>query len=148
MQGARKLLWIFGPTVAVVCILGALYWFNNNLNPHYIAAKCERRVEASIDPATLRSWATNLLARYPAAKTNYGGPFPAMPGLKKIWEKSGPSVSILGGDAYEEEFVFVAWGAAAGHCGLSIGSPSFKPYIPEHGSRMWKPSVYFWRNFH
>ena len=134
---------------AIACGYGAFYWFNSNLNPHYIAARCELRIEQTIDPAALQSWATNLLAAHPEGSTYDNGKFRAFPGLNKIWEKDGPSgVSIQGGGKEEERFVFVTWGDAGGHWGLSIGATSFAPYIPEHGSRMWKPGIFFWRNFH
>jgi hypothetical protein len=113
-----------------------------------IAARCERRIEATVDPVALQSWAMNLLATYSIVKTNYGGPFAPYPGLKNIWEDAPPSVCILGGDTQGEEFVCVIWGAAAGRWGLSIGKPAFVPSMPARGGRMWKPGIYFWRDPH
>lgn len=117
-------------------------------SPSREAAKCERRVEAAVDAVALQAWATNLLDRYSLAKTNYGGPFPVYAPLKNIWDDAPPSVTIQGGGDQGEEFVYVFWGAAAGHWGLSIGKPSFVPSSRERGGRMWKPGVYFWRDFH
>jgi hypothetical protein len=130
------------------CAYGAVQWFNNTLNVRYIATKCERRIEKTADPLALQAWATNLLDHYSISKTNYGGPFPPFPALANVWERDGPITFILGGDGQEESFVCISWGAAAGHWGVSVGQPSFVPLIPEHGSRMWKPGIYFWQQLH
>lgn len=149
MQEFRKLLWLITILALVGCGYGVIQWFNENMNPRYIATKCERRIEETIDPAALQSWATNLLANHPDGSNYENGALRAFPGLKKIWKKGGPSgVSIQGGGREEDRFVFITWGDAGGHWGLSVGPTSFVPYIPQHGSRMWKPGVYFWRNFH
>jgi hypothetical protein len=117
-------------------------------SPSRMASDCERRVEARVDPVAVQAWATNLLDQYSITKTNYGGPFPLYPPLRNIWDQAPPSVAILGGDTQGEEFVCVIWGSAAGHWGLSIGKPGFAPSIPQRGGRVWKPGIYFWRDFH
>ena len=142
MRRSALLKVLLGSGVAGLLITGCYYDVN------YIAGRCERRVEKTVDPAALQVWATNLLDHYAITKTNYGGPFPAFPALKHIWDEAPPSVCILGGDNQGEEFVCVIWGSAAGHWGMSIGKLSFIPVIPERGGRMWKSGVYFWRDPH
>jgi hypothetical protein len=136
--------------IAILALLaaGGVWWFNNNLNPKFIARKCERRVETSVNPDALRSWSTNLLANHKVGQTNFMGPFDAPASLVSIWGASPPSVYIRGGYGGEEPFVFISWGAAAGHWGLSVGSPSFVPSSPTTGSRRWKPGIYFWEQYH
>jgi hypothetical protein len=140
-----------------IAILGKFFiaiWFAALLatgcgqTPSRMASDCERRVETRVDPVALQAWATNLLDQYSITKTNYGGPFPLYPPLKKIWDQAPPTVGILGGDTQGGEFVCVIWGSAAGHWGLSIGKPSFVPSIPQRAGRMWKTGIYFWRDFH
>ena len=133
---------LFAVCFAALVVSGCGY------SPSHMASQCERRVEASVDPVALQTWATNLLDQYSVTKTNYGGPFPLYPPLRNIWDKGSPNVGILGGDTQGEEFVCVIWGAAAGHWGLSIGKPRFVPSIAERRGRMWKPGIYFWRDFH
>jgi|SRR5208337_3539402 len=142
MNGASSVKFLTAICSAGFLVSGCGY------SPSWVAGQCERRVEASVDSHALQDWATNLLNQYSITKTNYGGPFPLYPPLKNIWDQAPPTVGLLGGDTQGEEFVCVIWGAAAGHWGLSIGRPSFVPSIPERGGRMWKPGIYFWRDFH
>ena len=143
-----KFVIILACFIAILCGFLGIEWVNSTQNVAHIAAKCQRRVEETVDPAALQAWAADLLDRYAAGKTNYGGPFPPFPPLAHVWERDAPSTFILGGDSGEESFVCVSWGAAAGHWGLSVGKPTFVPSIPAHGSKMWKPGIYFWQQLH
>src|SRR5438477_2038860 len=102
MRRRPYLFWIPGVVVLFIVGLAGIYWFNNTLNDRHIAAKCERRIEATVDPASLQAWAERLLREYSSAKTNYGGHFPPLPVLKNIWDKAPPTVCILGGDDQEK----------------------------------------------
>jgi hypothetical protein len=131
-----------------VCCCGGYLWLISKMNPRYVASGCESRIRRSVDPESLRAWATNLLARYPIGRTNYMGPFDPPPSLDHIWERGRPSVYIRGGYHDEEAFVFISWGAAAGHWGLSVGSPTFTPLDTSNGDKAWKAGIYFWHQFH
>ena len=147
MQSRSFFAWAAAFVVIAFCAWAGVQWFNNNLNTHFIASKCEHRVEQGVDPGNLQSWATNMLALYSVGHTNYMGPFDAPTGLNAIWRRSPPSVYIKGGYGGEAPYVFIFWGAAAGHWGLSIGRTNFVPAISAYGGRMWKPGIYFWEQF-
>ena len=135
--------------VIVVCGYAAVHWFKSHLDSGHIADQCERRVEQTIDPANLQSWATNLLQQYPPGHTNYAGPFALLAGLTNVWAQRQPSVYLREANNGEEQYVYVFWGSGGlGHWGLSIGSPKFVPTNPRNGSREWKPGIYFWRDPH
>ena len=139
----RKIIYVI---LVVGCLFGFVTWSNNTLNVGHIASKCESQVRETIDPNALQTWATNLLAAYTPGATNWG--IPPYPGLAHIW-KDPPSVYISVAVDREESFVCVRWGGGTvGHWGIAIGRASFVPEIPEHGSQLWIPGVYFWRNFH
>jgi hypothetical protein len=145
-KGSRP-LWFLLALAVIASGYGVVQWLKNSFDVPYVISKCERRIVKTIDPSALQAWATNLLDHYPIGRTNYNGPFRPMAGLEKIWEVP-PSVCILGGQQGEEPFVCIRWGAAAGHWGLSVGSASFVPHIPEDRSKIWKPGVYFWQDLH
>ncbi len=133
----------------VVCGYAVVRWFRNHLDSGHIADQCEQRIERTIDPATLQSWATNLLQQYPPGRTNYTGPFVLPVGLGDVWEQGKPSVYLREATNGEEEYVYVFWGSGVlGHWGLSVGSTTFVPMNPKSGTRMWKPGIYYWRDPH
>lgn len=144
----RTMLMLAGIGFIATCFCAAVLWFNNTMNPQYIAATCERRTESGVDPEVVRAWATNLLKQYAVGSTNYMGPFDPPVNLCGIWKRSRPSAFIRGGYDYEEPYMFVVWGAAAGHWGLSVGSPTFVPPDASQGDRLWRRGIYFWRQPH
>jgi hypothetical protein len=149
MKHIRFLTILVTLTVVVVCGYAALQWFRSHLDSGSIADQCERRIEKTIDPTMLQSWATHLLQQYPPGRTNFAGPFALPTGLANVWEQGKPSVYLREATNGEEEYVYVFWGSGVlGHWGLSVGSPTFVPKNPKSGTRMWKPGIYFWRDPH
>ena len=131
--------------LACGCIIASCMQY---MDPAKEAEDCQSRIEKEVDPGPLQNWATNLLATYSLARTNYNGPFPLPSILKRRCGGTLPSISTQGADGREEAFVYVVWGAAVGHWGISVGSPTFTPAMPEHGDRPWKPGIYFWKDLH
>ena len=140
--------WIVVVALVVALATGCVLWLDRSFNPQSVAMRCERKIQEKVDPIALQSWATNLLQQYAPERTNYAGPFVAPVSLQSIWHRSGPSVYIRGGYHDEAPYVFISWGAAGGHWGLSVGSPTFVPANPSDGTRKWREGIYFWEQLH
>src|SRR5690349_10330568 len=109
-------IWLTTIAAVIFSFLALIYWLKANLDSHYIAHRCERRIERGLDPDVLRVWATNLLASYPPDRTNYSGPFQLPVGLDRIWSRGHPQVLLRARRNNEEQHVYVFWGSGVlGH---------------------------------
>jgi hypothetical protein len=138
--------WLLVSVLVLALGAASIHWLNNNLNAQRMARQCQKRVEATVNPTVLQSWAVNLLITGSNTPANR-----QMPSLKSAWPREEPYVGVRrSGDS---SYVEVSWGAGTlrsdCHWGLAVGSPTFVlPQYPGQQSRAWKPGIYFWQGLH
>ncbi len=142
----NKVKWLLGSLFVLALSAASVHWFNENLNAQHMANSCQERVEASVDPVMLQSWALNLLKDGSNTPLNR-----RLPSLDSAWPREKPQVGVRLQGA--TNYVLVSWGAETlrDDCrwGLAIGSPTF--VIPQYSgwkSRAWKPGIFFWQYLH
>jgi len=144
-RSKKTIKWLFGCLILLLLAVGILAWYNANLNAQHMAGRIEERVETTVDPAVLQSWAVKQINRNGSSE-----PMERLPGLDEASLRERPQVGLFRhGDT---NFVLVSWGAGTlrSDCrwGLAIGSPTF--VVPQYRGwkiRQWKPGVYFWQDF-
>ena len=143
------IIWVLVLAVLVLCGAGGFYFLKSTLDSQFVSRRCEKTIEQTVDPETLRSWATNLLVEYPPNVTNIDLDSEVPESLKRIWTRGTPHVSLKPAGASEAEHVDIVWGSGVlGHWGLLIGSPNFVAIDPRMKKRLWKAGIYFFEDLH
>ena len=152
--------WLFVALLVLVVLVSAgVYWLNTWANPYWNAEQSRLRIERTLDPDVLQSWATNLLQKY-SYETNFGpcyivdAPLPS--GLGNIWMHERPDIVLRDGRNDSGRYVCLSWGSAMlGRWGLAIGPPKFvlqdgmeSGGPPDWPPKPWKPGVYFFQHYH
>jgi hypothetical protein len=126
----------------------AFHWYISHASSSYNADLCVRRIEQTIDPLALQSWAGDLLRQNVPGDIKFENRAGLLAKLDAVWDKSHPSVYLREGNIGEENYIFVFWGSGVmGHWGLYVGSPTFVPNDMDK-CRQWKPGIYFWQDLH
>jgi hypothetical protein len=134
-------------TVVAACLLALIWYWQTHLTYAGEVSRFESKIRHEVNPTNLQSWAEGVLRQYAASNaTDVTYEVRALPDYIERLSSRHHFSMVNPGPSAQGAFIRIIWGSGMrGHWGLHVGSTNFVD--SSRSSELWRPGLYFWRDY-